>query len=105
MTTTSTLNCSTGSREMNIFILDGTRMTDRETCHHYIASVMRFPDYYGSNLDALYDCLGELGDESTVIILNKTILLMYLDDYGEKLLATFRDAAAEPASFNLIVND
>ncbi|MBQ6654013.1 MAG: barstar family protein [Erysipelotrichaceae bacterium] len=90
---------------MNIFILDGTKMTDRETCHNYIARIMRFPDYYGNNLDALYDCLGEFTDDSTVIILNKTILLMYLDDYGEKLLETFRDAAGEPASFHLIIND
>ncbi|MBO4537839.1 MAG: barstar family protein [Erysipelotrichaceae bacterium] len=90
---------------MNIFILDGTKMTDRETCHHYIARIMHFPDYYGNNLDALYDCLGEYGPQSTVIIMNKTILLMYLDDYGEKLLETFRDAANEPASFNLIIND
>ena len=90
---------------MNIFILDGTRMTDRESCHQYIARIMRFPDYYGHNLDALYDCLGEFGTDSTVVILNKTILLMYLDDYGEKLLETFRDAANEPASFNLIIND
>ena len=90
---------------MNIFILDGTKMTDRQTCHDYIARIMRLPDYYGHNLDALYDCLGEYTDECTVIIMNKTILLMYLDQYGEQLLQTFRDAAAEPGSFSLIVSD
>ena len=91
--------------KMNIFILDGTKMTDRESCHDYIARIMHFPDYYGHNLDALYDCLGEYDADSTVIILNKTILLMYLDDYGEKLLETLSDAADQPGSFHLIVND
>lgn len=90
---------------MNIFILDAAKMTDRQKCHQYLARVLRFPDYYGNNLDALYDCLGEFSSESTLIIMNALELEGNLGDYGKMLLDTFRDAAAEPASFNLIVND
>jgi ribonuclease inhibitor len=90
---------------MNIFILDGTKMTDRQSCHQYLARILRFPDYYGNNLDALYDCLGEFSRESAIIIMNGLELEKNLGDYGKLLLETFRDAAAEPASFNLIIND
>lgn len=90
---------------MIIFILDGLKMTDRQSAHRYIARIMHFPDYYGHNLDALYDCLGEYGSECSVIILNSRQMLENLQDYGKLLLETFRDAAAEPASFSLSIND
>ena len=28
----------------------------------YIAQELDFPDYFGNNLDALYDCLGDIDD-------------------------------------------
>ena len=30
--------------------------------HDYLKMIFGFPEYYGKNLDALYDCLGDLGD-------------------------------------------
>lgn len=32
----------------------------KELIHNYIAQKMDFPDYYGKNLDALYDCLTDI---------------------------------------------
>ena len=43
---------------MNEIILDGRLMV--ENPHEYIKEQLEFPDYYGNNLDALYDCLGEV---------------------------------------------
>ena len=37
--------------------------------HKYLKEVFDFPEYYGENLDALYDCLSEL-DDTEVIITN-----------------------------------
>ena len=89
---------------MNIFILDGTKMLNRDSAHYYISHIMHFPDYYGHNLDALYDCLGEYDESTTVIILNSDELLANLGEYGESLLETFRQAADEPYAFHLIIN-
>lgn len=37
--------------------------------HEYLAEKFDFPDYYGCNLDALYDCLTEIGEPTAVAML------------------------------------
>ena len=37
--------------------IDGTRILSEEQFHTEIAKALDFPDYYGNNLDALWDCL------------------------------------------------
>ena len=41
-------------------------LTARREIHAYIAEKMDFPEYYGRNLDALYDCLTETAAPVTV---------------------------------------
>lgn len=40
--------------------LDARRLSRREEAHAYLREMLELPDYYGNNLDALYDCLTEL---------------------------------------------
>ncbi len=40
-------------------ILDGHYMSARDEMHSYLKEKFQLPDYYGRNLDALYDCLSE----------------------------------------------
>ena len=47
-------------------ILDISRM-GREQLHDYLQEMLPLPEYYGRNLDALYDCLTELTDTVVVI--------------------------------------
>lgn len=54
--------------------------------HDYLASELNFPDYYGKNLDALYDCLCEIECE---------IELINSDEVDSDIIDTFRDAALE----------
>ena len=56
---------------MNEIVLYGEEM--KENPHEYIKEKLDFPDYYGENLDALYDCLCEL-PEKIIIIKDSAIL-------------------------------
>lgn len=45
---------------MQIVYLDTREFTDKEASHAYLKEMLDFPEYYGANLDALYDCLTDL---------------------------------------------
>ena len=44
---------------MNL-ILNGELILNRETLHDILSSKLTLPEWYGRNLDALYDCLTDL---------------------------------------------
>lgn len=47
--------------------LDGNVLADASFVHDYLKQQLEFPDYYGKNFDALYDCLTDLdGVEITI---------------------------------------
>lgn len=71
--------------------LDFKELYTPRQIHEYIAEKLDFPDYYGMNLDALYDCLTDISEETCISIRNYDIL-----DYREnRIINTFLDAADE----------
>lgn len=64
--------------------LDGNLIRDRG--HDYLAEALNFPDYYGKNLDALYDCLTEIDCE---------IVLVNASAVDKDIVDTFKDATLE----------
>lgn len=45
----------------NVFTVDLSGVSDRKGLHDRIQESLPLPDYYGRNLDALYDTLTEFG--------------------------------------------
>ncbi len=85
---------------MEILLLDCNALQDRGSAHDYLQRVLRLPSYYGRNLDALADLLGEFGSHITVVLLNTACLPE--NSYGYRILEVFREFSASPRGFTLI---
>ncbi len=55
---------------MKVVLLDGNRIKNSDDLHAAFAEALDLPDYYGRNLDALYDVLTETTEEIGVILVN-----------------------------------
>lgn len=73
-----------------MIVLDAANMTEKEAAHAYLKKALALPDYYGSNLDALYDCLTELEDTEI-----QFVNLDAAGGYFAKVLSVFQEAQEE----------
>ena len=74
-----------------MIILDGNAMGDRKALHAHLKQRLELPDYYGANLDALNDCLGEMAERPLIVIQNAGAFLSECGEYGLTLLQVFGD--------------
>lgn len=75
-------------------------ISDREELHDLLQEALSLPDYYGRNLDALYDCLMEL--PVCMVSLCHVEDLVALDDYGQAVTEVFETAAMQNLRMKLI---
>lgn len=75
--------------------LNGKRMINREVAHAYLKRKLGFPDYYGRNLDALWDLLTTIHEPLEIRIFNRDSILEKMGEYGERLLSTLDEASEE----------
>ena len=73
-------------KKYDIMEIDGNLI--KKDGHDYLMEVFDFPDYYGKNLDALYDCLCEIGVETEIVLVNSECV-------SKDLIDTFVDASFE----------
>ena len=90
---------------MNIVVLDGRKMTDRETAHLYLQKKLNLPDYYGKNLDALYDCLTETGKPVQIIVSYVAEMQDNLRRYADNLLNTLEAAEEKNPNISVIIEE
>jgi len=76
-------------------LIDGRKITDKAMLHAYLKEQCQFPDYYGNNLDALYDVLTDRAETLEICIEYAEELKERLCGYGEAFIETLLDAAAE----------
>lgn len=74
-----------------MIVLDGARMDSRAGLHAQLREKLSLPDYYGGNLDALNDCLGERRERELVVIENAGAFLEADAAYAARLLRVFSD--------------
>ena len=72
--------------------LHGAEIQSREALHDALARELHLPEWYGRNLDALYDCLGDLQEEVTLRIEHAEALEQSLGRYARALRHMLQDA-------------
>ena len=70
-----------------LILCDFERLGTPEAVYDYLQGELRFPAWFGRNLDALHDCLTDIG-EPTRLVLTGTG-----SPCGQHFLQVFRDAA------------
>lgn len=78
-------------------IIDGAKMTTRADAHRELAQALQLPEYYGANLDALWDVVSTC--EAHLTLVNAAALLNALQKYGCRLLAVLYEAAESNPRF------
>lgn len=74
-------------------------MSERKTAHAYLKEQFGFPEYYGYNLDAFYDCLTDLG----------ACIVVWMKDekevpaYALKVLRELKEATVKNPNIELLV--
>lgn len=86
---------------MKITILNGKRMTSKKATHEYIKRKLEFPDYYGENLDALWDILTTISEPLVIVLLNSELIYSNLEEYGRSLVSVFTEAMEENPNIEL----
>ena len=80
------------------FVLDASKVADRQALHRALAEGLRFPAWYGGNLDALYDCLTAISEPVELEICHGEAL----GSYAEAFRSVLEDSAAENPNLKLI---
>jgi len=84
-------------------IIDGRNIKDKQALHTYLKEQCNFPDYYGNNLDALYDVLTDRLEPLEIKVEHAEELKEILCGYGEAFIEALQDAAAESKLFTVII--
>lgn len=91
---------------MKYIVLDFSGITSQEQLYDYFEKVFDLPDYFGRNMDALWDCLLFWYDsETTIILKNVNTLPSNLLWLAEIMLTLFDDLQNEDENITVQIEN
>lgn len=80
---------------MREIIIDGNYMKTKEKTHAYLKRKLDLYNYYGNNLDALWDLLSVYSEPISIEFINEDRAIDLLGDYGRDMLDLFKEVKDE----------
>lgn len=88
---------------MNTVLIDWNTIHNEKDFHKTLKELLEFPEYYGENLDAFWDCLITCCDlPLTIIWKDFEKSRGYLQDWTNKVIDVFKDAENEIKDLHII---
>lgn len=87
-----------------ILFLDGREITNKQQLHCRIKSQLDLPDYYGENLDALWDLLSSEADELLIRLIHREDMIESMGEYAESFLELLEDLKSENPQITLEIS-
>ncbi len=75
--------------------LDVRNIHTVKALHIYLQYQLNLPEYYGRNLDALHDVLGEIGETTEIVLIGPALAGSELWAYWPRLLEVMEESAQE----------
>lgn len=72
---------------MKLYSLNGEKFNSKEVMYDYLNDVFDLPDYFGNNLDALWDSISSSSHETVIELIYKDAIVENLGKYGESFLS------------------
>lgn len=85
---------------MNI-IIDGLAIKNKEILYIELNKQIKSDEFFGDNLDALYDYLSYVDKDVNIKVINKLELIDNLGNYSNGLLGVFEDLQSEKKSIKV----
>ena len=81
-----------------LILCDFARFNTPDAVYGYLAAELRFPAYFGRNLDALHDCLTDIGAPTRLILTGTEAPV------AQRFLPVLRDAAKQNRYLSLEIH-
>lgn len=77
---------------MKLIVVDSRKFMEKTSAHAYLKEKIASPEYYGNNLDALFDVLTSIGEQTAIVILKHRT---EGSSYAQQVIETMHDAVRE----------
>ncbi len=86
-------------------LIDGAAIHSRDELHDALARQLALPEWYGRNLDALFDCLTDIREPSDLVLRHREELFAHLGVYANVLQNVLEEASEENPALRLCIED